>query len=77
MYIQVQLEEKDLGITLSDNLKMPEQCGIVALKANRIRGLIRRNVVYKEEKIIISLYKSISKPLRDYYIQTTKDKAIC
>ena len=42
---------------LSDNIKLSKQCGIAELKANRILGLIRRNIVLKEEEIIIPLYK--------------------
>ena len=42
-------KENDLGVTLNGNLNMSEQCGIAALKANRILGLIRRNIVLKEE----------------------------
>ena len=37
---------------------MSEQCGIAALKSNRILGLIRRKIIHKEE-IIIKLYTSI------------------
>ena len=48
-------KENDLGMTLGANLKMFEQCGIAALKANRMLGLIRRNLVHEEE-FIIPLY---------------------
>ena len=34
-------KERDLGITLSADLKMSVQCGIAALKANGILGLIK------------------------------------
>ena len=35
--------EKDLGVTISADMKVPEQCGIAASKGNKILGLIRRN----------------------------------
>ena len=38
-------KQKDLGVILSTNLKVSEQCGAAALKANRILGLIR-NIVH-------------------------------
>ena len=41
--------EKDLGITISADMKVSEQCCIAASKSNRILGLIRRNITYKEK----------------------------
>ena len=43
------LKEKDLGLTISADIKVSEQCGIAAAKGNQILGLIRRNIVYKEK----------------------------
>ena len=43
------LKEKDLGLTISADTKVSEQRGIAAAKGNQIRGLIRRNIVYKEK----------------------------
>ena len=43
------LKEKDLGLTISADMKVSEQCGIAAAKGNQILGLIRRNIVYKEK----------------------------
>ena len=41
------VKEKDLGITISADMKVSEQCGIAATKGNQILGLIRRNITYK------------------------------
>ena len=41
------VKEKDLGITISADLKVSEECGIAASKGNQILGLIRRNITYK------------------------------
>ena len=49
-------KEIDLGVTLSANIKMSKQCGIAAVKANRILGLIRRNILHNEEEFVIPLY---------------------
>ena len=38
------VKENDLGITISADMKVSEQCGIAASKSNRIVGLIRRNI---------------------------------
>ena len=38
------VKEKDLGVTISADMKASEQCGIAASKGNTIFGLIRRNI---------------------------------
>ena len=39
------VKEKDLGITISADMKVLEQCGIAASRGNEIFGLIRRNII--------------------------------
>ena len=56
-------------LTISANMKVSEQCGIAAAKGNQILGLIRRNIVYKENELIIPLYKTIVRPHLEYCIQ--------
>ena len=56
------IKEKDLGVTISADMKVSEQCGIAASKGNQILGLIRRNITYKEIKLIILLHKAIVRP---------------
>ena len=63
------VEEKDLGVTISTDMKVSEQCGIAASKGDQILGLIRRNITYKEKKVIIPLYKAIVRPHLEYCIQ--------
>ena len=41
------VKEKDLGVTISADMKVSEQCDIAASKGNQILGLIRRNITYK------------------------------
>ena len=62
-------KEKDLGLTISADMKVSELCGIAAAKGNQILGLIRRNIVYKEKELIIPLYKTIVRPHLEYCIQ--------
>ena len=38
------VKEKDLGVTISADMKVSEQCSIAASKDNQILGLIRRNI---------------------------------
>ena len=40
-------------------MKVSEQCSIAASKGNQILGLIRRNITYKEKRLIIPLYKTV------------------
>ena len=63
------VKEKDLGVTISTDMKISEQCGIAASKGNQILGLIRKNITYKGKKLIIPLYKAIVRPHLEYCIQ--------
>ena len=38
------IKEKDLGVTITADVKVSEQCGIAASKGNQILWLIRRNI---------------------------------
>ena len=42
--LEVVTKEKDLGIILSSNLKVADQCAAACAKANRMLGLINRNI---------------------------------
>ena len=50
-------------------MTVSEQCAIAAAKGNQIIGLIRRNIVYKENELIIPLYKTIVRPVLEYCIK--------
>ena len=45
------VKEKDFGLTISADMKVSEQCGVAAAKGNKICGLIRRIIVYKEKEL--------------------------
>ncbi len=63
------VKENNLGLTISADIKVSEQCGIAASKGNQILGLIRRNIACKEKELIIPLYKTIVRPHLKYCIQ--------
>ena len=63
------VKEKDLGVTMNANMKVSEQCRIVASKGNLVLGMIRRNITYEEKSLIIPLYKAIVRPHLAYCIQ--------
>ena len=50
-------------------MKVLEHCGIAASNGNQILGLIRRNITYKEKRLIIPLYKATVRPHLEYCIQ--------
>ena len=58
-------KEKDLGVTISADMKVSEQYGIAASKGNQILG--KHNIQGK--KLIIPLYKAIVRPHLEYCIQ--------
>ena len=60
---------KDLGVTISTNLKFSQQCNEAAKKANRMLGFIKRNFTYKSKDIILPLYNSLVRPHLEYAVQ--------
>ena len=63
------VKEKDMGVTVSADMTVSEQCGLAAAKGNQLLGLIRRNITYMEKTLIIPLYKAIVGPHLEYCIQ--------
>ena len=62
-------KKNDLGVTISADMNVSEQCGIAASNGNQNIGLIRVNVPYKDKKQIIHVYKVIVRPHLAYCIQ--------
>ena len=63
------VKEKYLGVKMNA-MKVSEQCRIVASKGNHVLGIIRRNITYfKENSLIVPLYKAIVRPHLEYCIQ--------
>jgi len=54
--------EKDLGVTITSDLKASQQCTHAYSKANIILGVINRSIIYKSKDILIQLYKSLVRP---------------
>ena len=50
-------DEKDLGVVVQDDLKMSKQCSDRMKKANKILGMIKRNITCKSKEMIVRLYK--------------------
>src|ERR1043165_6201991 len=63
-------EERDLGIIITDNLKVGAQCPKAASKGYQILGLISKTIESRDKGIIVKLYKSLVRPHLEYCIQT-------
>ena len=57
--LEVVKEEKDLGIIITDDLKVSAQCGAAYSKANRMLGLIKRTFNSRDQNVMTMLYKSL------------------
>ncbi len=61
--------ETDLGVMISDDLKPNNQCSKSVKNANKLVGFIGRTFEQKSEKVILTLYKSLVRPLLEYCVQ--------
>ncbi len=60
---------KDLGVTITSNLKFSQHCKEAACKANRTLGFIKRNFSLKNKDIILPMYISLVRPHLEYVVQ--------
>ena len=67
--IETQIEETDLGIIVSNDLKPSKQCVSAVKKANMTLEMIKRQIVSKNKNTIVRLYKSLVRPKLEYCIQ--------
>ena len=61
--------EKDLGVTISENLKASKHVDEAVLKASRVLGMINRNIANKSKSVILPLYTSLVRPHLEYCVQ--------
>ena len=59
-------KEKDIGVTIDNQLKFREHMNDKVQKANRLLGLIWRSFEYKDQKMMLLLYKSLIRPNLEY-----------
>jgi len=67
--LQLVKEEKNLGVTVSADMKWERQCIEAIKKANKMLGLIKRNFQDKSKDTVIPLYKSLVRPHLKYCCQ--------
>jgi ribonucleases P/MRP protein subunit RPP40 len=51
--------EKDLGVVISHDLKISNQCMQAYVNANKMLGMIDRTIANKHSDIMMKLYKSL------------------
>ena len=61
--------EKDLGITISTDLKPSKHCSDVVKTANKLVGFIGRTFEFKSEKVILTLFNALVRPHLEYCVQ--------
>jgi len=60
--------EKDLGVWISADMKCSQQCRYAVNKANKVLGMIKRTITYKDLKIMLNLYKTLVRPNVEYCV---------
>ena len=67
--VAVRSMNRALGVSMNANMKVSEKCRIAASKGNQVLGMIRRNITYKENSLIVPLYEAIVRHHLEYCIQ--------
>ena len=61
--------EKDLGVTITSDLKFSKQCIEAEKKAQRMLGYVKRQFGYRNKEIVLTLYNSLIRPHLEYAVQ--------
>ncbi len=60
---------KDLGVTITSNLKFSQHCKDAACKANRMLGFIIKKISFKNKDVILPMYISLVRHHLEYAVQ--------
>jgi len=68
-------EEKDLGVYFSESFKPNLNCDRASKAANKIIGMIARNISNRDSEGMLILYKTLVRPIVDYCIPVWRPNA--
>ncbi len=60
---------KDLGVTVTYNVKFFQQYNESDIKANRMMGWIKRKFSFRNKDVVLPLYNSFVRPHLEYAVQ--------
>ena len=63
------IEERDLGVTVTSDLKVSRQCLNAVSKANKVLGMVSRQFHNLDKTSFLILYKGFIRPHLEYAIQ--------
>jgi len=61
-------DEKDLGVYFSEDFRPSFNCNKASKSANKIVGMIKRNIINRSSEGMLILYKTLVRPILDYCI---------
>lgn len=62
-------EERDLGVIISEDLKVGRQCNRAARNASRMLGCIGRGISSRKREVLMPLYRTLVRPHLEYCAQ--------
>jgi len=60
--------EKDLRVWILADMKCSQQCRYAVNKANKVLGIIKKTITYKDLRIMLNLYKTLVRPYVEYCV---------
>ena len=61
-------EEKDIGVTVTSNLKPGQQCEVAARKANAVLSQVLRSFTYRDKKVLPRIFKIYVRPHLEFAV---------